>query len=112
MKRSEILRIGRVLFSLIIIVGIAFSLFHLFALLYLQRIDDAPYSIFFAMGRAILNGYTPYEDIFETKPPGLFILAALSFGILKNTSLANIVQTLLLLVTPALFTLFAWKQAK
>src|SRR3989344_214048 len=112
MKGSEIRKLGKILFTCIVIGGIAFSLFHLFALLYLQRIDDAPYSIFFAMGRAILNGYTPYEDIFETKPPGLFVLAALSLGILKNTSLANIVQTLLLLVTPALFTLFAWKQAK
>ena len=35
-------------------------------------------AIFLAVGRAILNGLHPYRDLFETKPPGIFLLASLS----------------------------------
>lgn len=37
---------------------------------------DAP--IYFTMGRGLLNGLSLYTDLFESKPPGIFLLAALS----------------------------------
>ncbi len=103
-------RTGEKLLFLVVGIGIALSIFHIFALAFLQDIDDAPYPIFFSMGKAILNGFTPYEDIFETKPPGLFALAALSFALFKSPVLANMLQTILLFLLPTLFTLFAWKK--
>ena len=105
-------RLWRSLFWLFIGVSAAFALFRLFALLFLQGIDDAPYPIFFSMGRAILNGLTPYEDIFETKPPGMFVMAALSLGIFRSTILANILQTLLLILPPILFFPFPRRNAR
>jgi hypothetical protein len=35
-------------------------------------------TIFLAVGRGILNGLAPYQDLFETKPPGIFLLSALA----------------------------------
>lgn len=35
-------------------------------------------AIFLAMGRSLLNGLTPYRDLFETKPPGIFLLGAVA----------------------------------
>src|SRR4051794_25138269 len=35
-------------------------------------------AIYFTIGRGIVHGLVPYRDLFETKPPGVFLLAALS----------------------------------
>src|SRR2546422_741744 len=37
--------------------------------------------LYFTVGRGILNGLLPYKDLFETKPPGMFLLSALSLWI-------------------------------
>ena len=60
---------------------------------------DADALIYFAVGRGILNHLVPYRDLFETKPPGIFLLAALSlkFG---GVLLGKIVQVLALLCIP------------
>jgi hypothetical protein len=36
------------------------------------------YLLYTVVGRGILNGLTPYIDLFESKPPGMFLLAAVS----------------------------------
>lgn len=48
--------------------------------------------IYFTVGRGILNGLTPYRDLFETKPPGIFLLTAASL-LLGGTWFANVVFT-------------------
>ncbi|MBI1934553.1 hypothetical protein HYS30_02700, partial [Candidatus Peregrinibacteria bacterium] len=40
--------------------------------------------IFFTIGRGILNGLTPYVDLFESKPPGIFFLAIASLLLSKG----------------------------
>lgn len=42
---------------------------------------DSDVLLYFAAGRGILNGLSPYIDIFETKPPGMFLLSALSLRV-------------------------------
>ncbi len=59
--------------------------------------DDA--LIYMAMGRGILNGLIPYRDLFETKPPGIFLLAAAS-QFLGGIALAKFVQVLALVIIP------------
>lgn len=56
---------------------------------------------FLAMGRAILNGYIPYRDLMEIKPPGMFLISALSmyFG---DEKIAWALQLLVLILTPFL----------
>lgn len=59
--------------------------------------DDA--LIYFAMGRGILNGLIPYRDLFETKPPGIFVLSALSLK-LGGTLFAKLMQIIALATIP------------
>lgn len=64
---------------------------------------DTP--IYWAVGRGILNGYIPWAEMFETKPPGIFLLSSLSFLLFDDVDLTHIVQVLVLgivLITPAL----------
>ena len=53
--------------------------------------------IFQAVGRGMLNGYTPYADLFETKPPGVFLLHALSWKLVGSQLLVSIATALALI---------------
>src|SRR3989344_8992683 len=52
-------------------------------------------TIYWAVGRGILNGLTPYTDLFETKPPGIFLLSAMSIALTGGPMLGTVIQTLL-----------------
>lgn len=60
--------------------------------------------IFQTVGRGILNGLTPYVDLFETKPPGIFLLHALSWKLFDSQLLVKIAQAIALLGIPVLVT--------
>ncbi len=53
--------------------------------------------IYFTVGRGLLNGLTPYRDLFENKPPGIFLLTALSLAATDGPYLANLLQIIALL---------------
>lgn len=59
---------------------------------------DSP--IYWAVGRGILNGLTPYRDLFETKPPGMFLVSALSLWLTGGLRLAAWLQTAALVTIP------------
>lgn len=50
--------------------------------------------IYMGVGRGILNGLLPYRDLFETKPPGMFLISALSAWLFDDLTLGNIIQGL------------------
>lgn len=50
----------------------------IFAIHELLRLPQGDAYIFLAVGRGIMNGLRPYVDLFESKPPGIFILAAIA----------------------------------
>ena len=56
---------------------------------------DSP--IYLALGRGITNGFKPYIDLFETKPPGIFLISALSFYLFDDTMLTYIFQALVVI---------------
>ncbi len=58
-------------------------------------------TIYWAVGRGILNGIAPWSGLFETKPPGIFLLSAISFKIFDNSTLTNYFQVFVLLLTAA-----------
>jgi len=64
-------------------------------------------NLYWTIGRGIINGILPYTGLFETKPPGIFILSALSFYFFDSTILTHIVQVLALLII-ATVPLFAY----
>lgn len=64
---------------------------------------DSP--VYWAMGRGILNGLIPYIDLFEIKPPGIFLLSTLSLWLFGNVYLTHIlsaVAILLIAIVPVL----------
>ncbi len=63
--------------------------------------------IYITLGRGLLNGLRPYVDLFESKPPGIFLLAAASLWMTGGTFLLRLVETLSLLFLPLSFTLLA-----
>ena len=56
--------------------------------------------IFQTVGRGILNGITPWSGLFETKPPLVFILPAVSLKLFGDQALVKIVQGIVLLLIP------------
>jgi hypothetical protein len=57
--------------------------------------------IYWAVGRGIVNGITPWSGLFESKPPGIFILSAISFKIFDSPAFTNFFQVVVLILTAA-----------
>jgi len=62
--------------------------------------------IYWAVGRGIVNGITPWTGLWETKPPGIFLLSAISYKIFGTSVLTNYIQSLVLIVIATLPILF------
>jgi hypothetical protein len=58
--------------------------------------------IFQTVGRGILNGIKPYSGLFETKPPGIFLMHAVSLWIFDSQFLVKLLQVLALVSIPVL----------
>jgi hypothetical protein len=74
-------------------------------------IDGDAY-LFWTVGRGIVNGLLPYQDLFETKPPGVFILSALSFILTDSPMLMHVLNSLSFLAigaTPLAFLIISKK---
>ncbi len=65
-------------------------------------------AFYFTIGKSILNGLTPYRDIFDPKPPGVFIVSAISFFLVHSHMLGNYLSIIMLLCTPVLFVWMVW----
>lgn len=72
-----------------------------------------PYTVdtpmYWAVGRGIVKGLIPYQDLFEVKPPGIFMLSALSIWLRGDMSLSGLMQTTVLLFMPVLLAVSAWR---
>ncbi len=65
-------------------------------------------SMYWAVGRGILNGLKPWTDLMEDKPPGIFLLAAASVKWTGGLWLANIAQAVALGGMALLAFVIAW----
>lgn len=73
---------------------------------------DPDIPLYFVIGRGILNGFTPYADLFEWKPPGMFLLTALSLLITGDQRFLAAL-TVLSLFTVALLPFFSvWRASR
>ncbi len=68
--------------------------------------------LYFALGRSWLNGLTFYRDLFETKPPLVFLLAALSIKLTNGASFYFVLQFVLLALLAPLVALATWRPDK
>jgi hypothetical protein len=73
---------------------------------------QGPYNVdtplYWTIGHAILKGFVPYRDLYETKPPGIFLLSALSYLVTGDGRLTNATQVAalaLLALSPLPFVL-------
>jgi len=67
---------------------------------------------YFALGRAILKGFTLYQDIYDSKPPGIFLLSAASLTLTGNELLANIAQAFAFLLVTVFIVALAWNESR
>ena len=51
---------------------------------------DTP--LYWTVGRGMVHGLVPYRDLYETKPPGIFLLSALSFLLTSDFKLTHVTQ--------------------
>lgn len=65
--------------------------------------------IYLTMGRGILNGLRPYVDLFESKPPGLFYLFAVSTALTGGPGPLRVFESASLLCLPAACVFAAWR---
>lgn len=72
-----------------------------------------PYTVdtpmYWAVGRGIVKGLIPYKDLFEVKPPGIFLLSALSIWLKGDMSLSGLMQTSALFFMPVLLGISAFR---
>lgn len=111
MSISRVLKFG--LYLLIAIAALK-GLYHLFSLAWFffagEYTGDAKY--YFTVGRGILNGHELYTDIFDTKPPGVYLLSALSLWIFGSAILGSFLNGLIVLAYPIAFGLVAYSLDK
>lgn len=61
---------------------------------------DSDALLFQTVGRGIARGLTPYTDLFETKPPAVFLLSAVSWSVFGSQVLVKLTQAVVLLGIP------------
>jgi hypothetical protein len=76
-----------------------------------QGVLSGDADIYFTVGRGLLNGLVPYRDIFENKPPGIFLVTAASLWITGGALLAKVLQILALLSPFAAILWWASRQS-
>src|SRR3989344_2498866 len=62
-------------------------------------------TLYIAVGRGILNGLTPYADLYENKPPGIFLMSALSLWLTGGRVLGSVFQTIAIVGIPIMLAL-------
>lgn len=70
---------------------------------------DATY--YLTVGQGILNHLQLYTDIFDTKPPAIYLLSAASIALFHSGLLGNIINGIIVLLIPILFGLTAHRNA-
>jgi hypothetical protein len=97
--------------TLVAAVNAAYFLGQVLALELRGAIDSAGF-LYLMVGRGILNGLHPYVDLFESKPPGMFLLAALSLVITGDERAAMLMQVGIFVALPILLGAFAWREVR
>lgn len=68
--------------------------------------------LYWAVARGIVNGLLPYTDMFENKPPGIFLLGALSLWLTGGRELAYAVQAAVIGLLPFMCGITAFHRTR
>lgn len=66
---------------------------------------DSP--VFWTVGRGLAGGLQPYRDLYEVKPPGIFLVGALSYRLTGGMGLGHFLYAVAVLLPTALYALFS-----
>jgi len=66
----------------------------------IYQVWDAP--IYYAVGRGIVNGIAPWGGLFDIKPPGIFLVSAISFKFFDSPVFTYYAQVFVLILTAAI----------
>lgn len=91
--------------------ALAMTAYYLGALVVAEQIFNGVNGIFWTIGQAMLNGYTLYDDIFETKPPLIFVISAVSLKLFGSPVLGYVLHTFLLFAVPIGTILYVRRRA-
>lgn len=75
----------------------------------LHEVYTADNSLYFAVGKGMLHGYAPYRDLYENKPPMVFLISAIAYALAGNFYLVNILCFINIIVLIILPVFFLWK---
>lgn len=121
-REKNKLRIGEILRNddnlCVVIMAIAVMLTLEYFLLHLAAFEfshayNADTSLYWAVGRGMLHGLTPYKDMYENKPIGIFFISAVSFFLTDSPILCNVVSIISVVitaVTPALSVMMYYRK--
>ncbi|MDA0375855.1 MAG: hypothetical protein O3A80_00905 [bacterium] len=102
MSLSRILRYS---FYLVVALTLCKGLYHLASQAWYffegAYAGDAKY--YWTVGKGMLNGHVLYTDIFDTKPPGIYLLSALSLWMFDDGTLGFWINALMVVAYPVLF---------
>jgi hypothetical protein len=73
---------------------------------------DRDVLLYMTIGRGVLNGLTPYTDLFESKPPGMFLFSLLSLMLTGGHRLLSFLGAGFLLSIPLLLSWVAWEACR
>lgn len=80
--------------------------------LYVAGLHGPDAQLYWIMGNAIRNNLTIYTDIFDPKPPGMFLLSAFSFSLFEDGRIGAWLSIIILLGIPLLFLWWAYTRRK
>lgn len=73
---------------------------------------DRDAAIYVTVGRGILNGLRPYADLFESKPPVVYLIMAFSLLVSGGTLLASVLSCVCFLLPIVGFPLYAYRNSR
>ena len=99
------------IFISIIVLGVLLFLYAFYDCLVYELHHAYNYDtcLYWAVGRGILNGITPYSGLYENKPLGIFILSAINFLFTDGTIVCNIIS-LIALLSIAFMPIFIFRE--
>ncbi|OGJ60108.1 hypothetical protein A2881_00930 [Candidatus Peribacteria bacterium RIFCSPHIGHO2_01_FULL_55_13] len=106
---GEILRILTIMFLILLCLISLLCLYLELRISILHPSNDA--YILQAVGRGILNGLMPYQEIFDPKPPGIFLLNTISLFLFGDRTLMTILIYALSIVFVVIALIASWHHA-
>lgn len=111
MSLRRILWFGALAIALLAFFAVSVPFVRILALIARGAVDTDNLA-YFVVARGILNGLTPYVDLFEAKPPGILLLSMLSLLVTGGQQLLSMGGVFALIAIPGLLAWVGFRTAR